>query len=126
MIVVATLAAFGGFSLAAVTAFASLRYPVWKASSDPFKLGYVIGYLDAVALSQRSDARASVPIAPGKDYAPWVRGVDAYFADPANQHKTIPDAISQVGTDFRTELLREGGRKRMGLVPTPKPSESQP
>jgi hypothetical protein len=126
MILVATLAALGGFSLATATSFASLRYPVWKASSPQFKLGYVIGYLDSVALRQRSDARGSIPIPPGKDYAPWVRGVDAYFDDPANQHRTIPDAMWQVGTDMRTELLREGGRKRMGLKPSPKPTESQP
>lgn len=126
MIFVATLAAFGGFCLAAATSLASLRSPVWKASSESFKLGYVIGYLDAAALSQRSDARASVPIPPGKDYRPWVRGVDKYFADPANEYRTVPDAISKIGTDMRVELLQESGRKRMGLKPTPKPTESLP
>jgi hypothetical protein len=126
MVLTATLAAFGGFCLAAATSFASLRYQVWKASSEPFKMGYVIGYLDAVGLSQRRDARASVTIPPGKDYAPWVRGVDKYFADPANQDRSIPDAILQVGTDFRVELLREAGRQRMGLPPSPKPTGPQP
>jgi hypothetical protein len=34
MIMVATLAAFGGFCFASATAFASLRYNIWKTSPN--------------------------------------------------------------------------------------------
>ena len=122
MIVVATLAAFGGFCIASATAFASLRYNVWKTSPEQFQLGYVIGYLDAVRLAQRRDYRAAVPVTPGKDFTMWVRGVNEYFAKPENANRTVPDAMSEVGTAYRVEILREGGRKRMGVLTSPLPS----
>jgi hypothetical protein len=122
MIVVATLAAFGGFCFASAPAFATLRYNIWKTSTDQFQLGYVIGYLDAARLAQRRDYRAAVPITPGKDFTGWVRGVNEYFAKPENANRTVPDAMSEVGTAFRVEILRESGRKQMGILTSPLPT----
>ena len=122
MIVVATLAAFGGFCFASATAFASLRYGYWQAAPPQFQLGYVIGFLDAAGLSRRGDYRVAVPIMRGKDFSSWVRGVNEFYAKPENQKRSVADAISAVGTGIREELLREGGRKRMGIVTSPLPS----
>ncbi len=124
MIVVAMLAAFGGFCLAGATAFAALRYNVWQAWSEPIRLGYVIGYLDAAALAQKRDSRARVTIGRGKDYGAWVKGVNAFYENPANRSRPVPDAMSAFGTKMRNEMLKEWGRKRKGLPaasPSPEP-----
>jgi len=39
LIIVATLAAFGGFCLASASAFAWLRFNVWRTAGEPFQLG---------------------------------------------------------------------------------------
>ena len=52
----------------------------------------------------------------------WVRGVNEYFAKPENANRTVPDAMSEVGTAYRVEILREGGRKRMGIMTSELPS----
>ncbi len=124
MIVVATLAAFGGFCIASATAFASLRYGYWKAAPPQFQLGYVIGYLDAAGLSRKGDFRLAVPITNNKDFSGWVRGVNEFYAKPENQNRSVADAIAAVGTAMRVELLRESGRKRMGIVTSPLPSNA--
>lgn len=121
MITVATLAAFGGFCLASATAFASLRYDVWRVSGDVFQLGYVIGYLDAVRLSQRKDFRVQVPTGNDKNFGRWVRAVNDFYADPANENRSVPDAMYQVGSTIRTQMLRDWGLKRQGR-PVPSPS----
>jgi hypothetical protein len=117
MIVVATVAAVGGFCLASATAFAALRYNIWQASSEQFQLGYVIGYLDAAALAQKRDSRARIAPGPGKNYDLWVKGVNAFYENPANQSRSVADAMADFGTKMREDLLREWGRKRMGLPP---------
>ena len=122
MIIVATLAAFGGFCLASGGALASLRYNVWRVSGEPFQLGYVIGYLDAVRLAQRKDIRVMIPVGNDKDYMRWVRQVNAFYADPKNETRPIPDAMSEIGTAIRTKMLSEWGLKRQGRpVPSPNP-----
>lgn len=121
MIIVATLAAFGGFCLASGGALASLRYNVWRAYDQTFQLGYVIGYLDAVRLAQRKDPRVMIPVGNDKDYVRWVRQVNAFYSDPKNESRPIPDAISEIGGAIRNQMLREWGRKRQGR-PVPSPS----
>jgi hypothetical protein len=121
MIFMATLAAFGGFCLASASAFAALRYNIWQSSGPSFQLGYVIGYLDAVALAQRKDVRLQVPNVGGKKFDHWVRDVNAFYEDPANQTRPVPDAIYEVGSKVRDEMLRNWGLQQMGK-PTPNPS----
>ncbi len=118
MILVATLAAFGGFCLASASAYAALRYNVWQRSGPSFQLGYMTGYFDAVALSKRKDMRLNVPNLTGKKFDRWVRDVNAFYADPANQTATVPDVIFEIGSKVRDDLLRNWGLQRMGK-PTP-------
>ena len=121
MILVATLAAFGGFCLASASAFAALRYHTWRSSGESFQLGYVIGYLDAVRLGQRKDPRMMVPTGNDKNYDKWVREVNAFYANPANENRSVPDAIYEVGSAIRTQMLKEWGLRRQGR---PVPSSS--
>ena len=121
MIIVATLATFVGFCLANGSAFATLRFNVWRAAGDAFQLGYVVGYLDAVRLAQRKDFRMMIPAASDKDFTRWVRAVNAFYENPANQHRPVPDAIYEFGTGLRNQMLREWGLKRQGR-PVPSPS----
>jgi hypothetical protein len=114
MILVATLATFAGFCLANATAFASLRYNIWRKSDQNFQLGYVIGYLDAVRLAGRKDPRMMVPVGNDKNYGKWVNDVNAFYANPANENRTVPDAIYEVGSAIRTKMLQEWGLKRQG------------
>jgi hypothetical protein len=100
-IIIATLAAFGGFCLANMSAFAALRYNIWQSSGERFQLGYVIGYLDAVALAGQRDPRAQIPTGVGKNFDKWVRDVNAFYADPANQDRSVPDAMYQIGSKIR-------------------------
>jgi hypothetical protein len=121
-IVIAMLAAVGGFCLASASALASLQYKMWNQSDDQFKTGYVIGYLDAVALMQRKDYRVSVPLRGGKNFDFWLRGLKSYYADPANQVRSVPEAIYEIGAKSRDDLLRNWGLQQMGrptAAPTP-------
>jgi hypothetical protein len=116
----AALAAFGGFCLASASAFASLQFNVWQKSDERFRLGYVIGYLDAVALMQRKDVRVQVPLTGGKNFDHWMKGLEAFYADPANQTRSVPEAIYEIGSKARDDMLRNWGLRRMGKpVPTP-------
>jgi hypothetical protein len=119
-IVVATLAACGGFCLAAASSFATLRYNIWEAYGHQFQLGYVVGYLDAVSLSSRKDSRIQIPTGgPKTDFDKWVADVNAFYADPANRNRPVPDAMLEIGTRIRTKMLQEWGLKRQGRpVPT--------
>jgi hypothetical protein len=121
MILVATLAAFGGFCLANASAFASLRHNVWRTAGETFQFGYVVGYLDAVRLAQRKDFRVNVPTGNDKDFARWVREVNAFYGNPANESRSVPDAMYEVGSAIRTQMLKEWGLKRQGR-PVPSPS----
>jgi hypothetical protein len=121
-ILVAALAAMGGFCLASATAFGSLRHNIWQSSGDKFQLGYVIGYLDAVALAQRKDIRANLPTGLGKNFDQWVVDVNAFYANPANTHRSVPDAMYEVGIKIREDLMKSWGKKRMQRPPAPGPS----
>lgn len=121
MILVAMLAAFGGFCLANGSAFATLRYNIWRSSGEQFQLGYVVGYLDAVKLTQRKDFRMQIPVGNDKNFDRWVRDVNAFYANPANENRAVPDAMYEVGSAIRVKMLQEWGLKRQGK---PVPSAS--
>lgn len=121
MVLVATVATFTGFCFASVSAFATLRYNIWKSYGPSFQLGYIIGYLDAVSLSQHKDPRVQVPTGLGKNFDGWVKEVNEFYADPANEGRSVPDAIYTVGDRKRTEILRKWGAQRMNR-PLPSPS----
>ena len=118
---VATAAAIAGFCFASASSYAALRYNIWKASDANFRLGYVIGYIDAATLASRKDIRLQVPTRTGKNYDRWVNGVNAFYADPANASREVPDAIYEVGTKIRNEMLSEWGLRRQAR-PLPSPS----
>lgn len=118
-IVVATLAAFGGFCLAAASSYAALRFNIWKGYGYEFQLGYVVGYLDAATLAQRKDSRLNVPTGGDKNFDKWVAAINAFYEDPANQNRGLPDAMFEIGTRIRTQMLQDWGMKRQGRpVPT--------
>jgi hypothetical protein len=118
----AVAAAIGGFCLASVTAFGVTQYNIWKTYGEQFQLGYVIGYLDAVRLSQQKDRRALVPTGGGKNYDRWVREVNEYFADPANAKRSVPDAMGFVGTKIRNEWMQQWANRVRQARPSPSPS----
>jgi hypothetical protein len=125
-ILVACVAAIGGFCLATATSLAAARYNMWKSGGNGFQIGYVVGYIDAVGLSQRHDERASIPTRGGKNYDRWIKGVNAFYEKPENRNREIADAIYSVGQTMRDEYLRQWGKGLGGLkplttpVPTPK------
>lgn len=120
-VAVATSGVLVGFCVAAASSFAALRYNAWKANGPSFQLGYVVGYLDAVVLAQRKDPRVSVPTGGGKNFDRWVQDVNAFYADPANENRPVPDAMYAVGSRIRDRMLQEWGLKRQGR---PVPSAS--
>src|SRR5262245_35236819 len=110
--------------LVSVTAFGSLKQTTWRAYGDQFRLGYVTGYLEAVVLSQRKDRRIALPAGRGRqDYDRWLREIDAYFADPANARRTVPDAMAAVGDKIRRAWLENWAAKQANRAkPSPSPS----
>ncbi len=118
-IVVGTLAACAGFCFAAASSTAALRYDIWKGYGYQFQLGYVVGYLDAVGMARRKDARLNVPTGRNKDFDKWVADINAFYDDPANQNRPVPDAMFEIGTRIRTKMIQEWGLRRQGRpVPT--------
>ncbi|MEO7437386.1 MAG: hypothetical protein ABI080_18055 [Candidatus Binatia bacterium] len=101
------IAAVSGFGLASVPAFGVLRSNTWLESGEPFRLGYVIGYIDAVQLAQRKDVRVQLPTGGGKNYDRWVRDVTAFYANPVNKGRGVPDAMYEVGAVVRAEWLKD-------------------
>lgn len=105
--------------LAAVSSYAALRYNIWQVYGHEFQLGYVVGYLDAVAMAQRKDTRLSIPTGGDRNFEKWVRDVNAFYENPANQNREVPDAMYDIGVRIRTQMLQEWGLKRQGRpVPT--------
>lgn len=126
------MAAIGGFGLASVPAFGVLKGNTWVESSEPFRLGYVIGYLDAVQLAQRKDLRVQLPTGGGKNYDRWVRDVTKFYENPANKGRGVPDAMYEVGAVVRAEWLKDFAAKNAerkaaaaaaaGKAPSPSPA----
>lgn len=110
-----------GFLLASVITFAYTGANIWLMQPPEFRLGYVIGYLDAASLASRKDPRSSVPVK-GKDFYRWVKGVDDFFANGANSDRTVPDGMYAVGKKIRDEWLADWARKTSQAKPSPGPS----
>lgn len=119
---VATLAVGAGLGLASVTAFGSTRMNIWRTYGEYFQLGYVVGYLDAVVLAQRHDVRAQVLGGGSRDFNRWVREVNAFYEDPKNAERPVPDAMHVVAMRMRDEWLQELARKKQQGKPSPSPS----
>jgi len=119
--IIAVLAACAGFVLARAAAFGATKANIWQQYGPEFRLGYVIGYLDAASLASRGDRRARVAAA-GKTYINrYVKGVDDYFANGANADREVPDAMAAVGEKVRKEWMQDWAR-RTGMIPSPSPS----
>jgi hypothetical protein len=119
---VATLAVGAGLCLASATAFASTRLNIWRTYGEYFQLGYVVGYLDAVVLAQRHDIRAQILSGGAQDFNRWVREVNAFYEDPKNAERPVPDAMHAVGMRIGGEWLQELARKQQQGKPSPSPS----
>jgi hypothetical protein len=119
---VATLAAGAGLCLASAAAVGAARLSIWRAYGENFQLGYVVGYLEASTLAQRHDLRAQNPTPGGKNFEQWVREVNAFYEDPKNAERPLPDAMYAVGTKMRAEWLSEYKRKSQQGTPSPSPS----
>ncbi len=119
-VVFAVCAALG---LVSATAFAGLKLTTWRAYGEQFQLGYITGYLDAIVLAQRKDRRVALPTGSGRqNYERWLRDINAYFEDPANAKRTLPDAIAFVGDNIRREWLEDWAKKANRAKPSPGPS----
>ena len=118
----ATLAAVGGFCLASATAFGFARLNIWNAYGENFQLGYVVGYLDALGLVRRKDARTNIPTSNGKDFYRWVGGVNEFYENPANAQREVPDAMFEIGSRLQAELLKKLADRAQQPRPSPSPS----
>jgi hypothetical protein len=105
-LVVAALAGCAGFCLASATAFAYAKLNVWRNRGESFQLGYIVGYLDAVSLAKRHDVRGFVPAQSRPRYDYWRQLVNEYFENPANAHRSVPDAMRAVGTRIQEEEIK--------------------
>lgn len=120
-LLIAVMATCLGFLLASVTTFAYTGGNIWKIQGPEFRLGYVIGYLDAVSLAQRKDIRSMVPVR-GKNFDRWVKGVDEFFANDANAGRTVPDGMYAVGEKIRQAWMLDWAQKTGRIAPSPSPS----
>jgi hypothetical protein len=122
-VLIAAAAAVGGYLLASVAAYGLTERNIWNIYGQQFQLGYVVGYLEAVTLYQRHDRRAMIPTGGGKNFDRWVRDVNAYLADPANEKRSVPDAMGYVGNKIRDQWAQDWMR-RSGQLPSPSASPS--
>jgi hypothetical protein len=121
-IVIAALAACGGFCLASATAQGGIKLRAWREFGELFQLGYVVGYIDAASLAKRHDMRVyGVPTGGKVDYELWRSRVNEFFADPAHANAQVPDAMRVVGKKFQDEILKN---RREARVPSPSPAAS--
>lgn len=116
-LVIAALAGCGGFCLAGARAFAYTMLNAWRGYGEQFQLGYVVGYLDAVTLSKRHDPRSFIAVGRKAQYARWRDMVNAYFADPANANRPVPDAMAAVGAQLLAEQTKAWNEQRQRRSP---------
>jgi hypothetical protein len=109
--------------MAAATASAYTKLAAWRTYGESFQLGYVVGYLDAVSLAKRSDMRAlSIPSGGRANHARWRAMVNEFYADPANEKRSVPDAMAAAGKRVFEEMMKS----RQGPGPTPMASPGAP
>ena len=112
----------GALCLISAAAFAATQLSIWRSYGASFQLGYVVGYLEAIQLSQRKDQRVMIPVARGRTFDRWIRDVNAFFEDPANVKRSVPDAMHAVGIKIREEWMQEFARKAKPRASLPSPS----
>lgn len=112
----------GGSCLAGGAALAAMRSNAWRENGAGFQLGYVVGYFDALTLAQRKDQRVLIPLPRGKDFDSWVREVNAFFENPENAQKTVPDALHAIGSRRRIEMIEAWKKEKKQRQSEPSPS----
>ncbi len=123
-VVIAGLSGCVGFCLASTLAFGYAKLDAWRGYGENFQLGYVVGYLDAVALSKRHDLRAWLPIYSKPNYERWRAMMNDYFADPANADRSLPDGMGAAGKIVQDEILKaykERSKQGSSASPSPDP-----
>ena len=130
-VLVAMLACCVGFAVATMTAHAYTRLNAWRSHGENFQLGYVVGYIDAVKLSKFKDTRAMIPTSGRSRHRDWLNSVNAFYDDPANADRPIPDAMQVVGQALQAEMLKAFKERRnrahknaagtAGTAPAPAP-----
>ena len=84
-----------------------------QSGARDFQLGYVIGYLDAVALAQASETARAIPTAAARTSIAGCDDVNAFFAERRRiRTARCPTPCTQVGAKIRDEWLREWGTGR--------------
>ena len=106
------LAVLAGLVLGSAAAHGYARLNAWRAHGEKFQLGYIVGYLDAIALAKRKDRRAWVPAGGRPDYDRWLREVNEFFADPKNENRPVPDAMLVVGERIQAEIMEAYQKRR--------------
>lgn len=126
LIVTVVVAWSVGLGMSAAAAWGYALLDAWHGFGDNFQIGYVVGYLDAIALSKRHDARAWVPSVNKPNYEHWRALVNEFYADPANAKRPLPDAMSAAGKTIQDEILADLAerRKRARSAPSPVPTSS--
>ena len=115
------LAGCAGFCVASATAFGYAKLNAWRSFGEHFQLGYVVGYLDAVQLTKRHDPRALVPSEGQPAYERWRDMVNAFYADPANANRAVPDAMAAAGAQIQGEILESVRKRRARPAASPNP-----
>jgi hypothetical protein len=118
----AVLAGCAGFCLATAAAYGYAKLDAWRTFGENFQLGYVVGYLDAVALNKRHDTRVWIPASAKPNYERWRAMVNDYFADPANAERPVPDGMAAAGKILQAEMVKEYQERAERLKSAPSPS----
>ena len=105
-ILIAAAAAALGFSMATAMAWGLAMQDAWRGYGENFQLGYVVGFLDGIALEKRHDRRAWVPVSGKPDYERWRKLMNDYFADPANAKRPIADGMAAAGKILQDEMFK--------------------
>ena len=124
MVVAAALAWCAGLCMASGAAYGYAKLDAWRGFGEAFQLGYVVGYLDAVALNKRHDLRGLVPSQGKSDYERWRSLVNDYFADPANANRSLPDGMAAAGKVLTDETMKAYRAQRDAERSQPKPTPS--
>lgn len=127
-IVTVVVAFAAGLCLSAATAWGYALLDAWRGYGDNFQIGYVVGYLDAIALTKRHDPRSFVPSVNKPNYERWRALVNEFYADPANAKRAVPDGMAAAGKTIQEELMADlmKRRQRAKASPSPAPAASAP
>ena len=123
----ASLACGAGLCLVAAGVYGYAKLDAWRGYGENFQTGYIVGYLDAVALAKRHDNRLWVPSNFKPNFERWRKMVDEFYDDPANANRPVPDAMAVVGKKLQDEMLAEyEAARRAAAASSPAPSPEPP